>query len=146
MIEHTPDAGSEWPILDFTEPINRGFALSFVKTSSMAEHSSGSPTNVPKRTLKCNISYVIQNDLKNTVSGKIISTNLKKCIITCSVGLQKAQAVPVDSAIIIEVSQQFSLSVFGGKSDALLLVSVAVRLNVNHITVYSLCILRPLQK
>lgn len=44
--EHKPEAGSEWPMLDFTEPINNGLVRPGQNTFSRAFTSSGSPTYV----------------------------------------------------------------------------------------------------
>lgn len=48
-IEHNPDEASEWPMLDFTEPIRSGVSRFLQKNSPMASISSGSPTLVPGR-------------------------------------------------------------------------------------------------
>jgi len=42
--EHSPDAGSECPMLDLTDPIKSGVRLPLQKTCSNAASSSGSPT------------------------------------------------------------------------------------------------------
>lgn len=42
--EHKPEAGSEWPMFDFTEPINKGSVRPGQNTFSRAFTSSGSPT------------------------------------------------------------------------------------------------------
>lgn len=42
--EHKPDAGSEWPMFDFTEPISKGSVRPGQNTFSRAFTSSGSPT------------------------------------------------------------------------------------------------------
>jgi len=43
-IEHRPDAGSECPMLDFTEPISSGELRSLQNTSAIEFTSCGSPT------------------------------------------------------------------------------------------------------
>ena len=43
-IEQSPDAGSEWPIFDLTDPINRGVFRSLQNTSAIEFTSCGSPT------------------------------------------------------------------------------------------------------
>lgn len=43
-MEHNPEAGSEWPMLDFTEPSSNGVVRSLQKKSAMALTSCGSPT------------------------------------------------------------------------------------------------------
>jgi len=42
--EQRPEAGSEWPMFDLTEPINRGEVRSLVKNSAIELTSCGSPT------------------------------------------------------------------------------------------------------
>lgn len=42
--EHKPEAGSEWPIFDLTDPILRGSVRCGQNTASKALTSSGSPT------------------------------------------------------------------------------------------------------
>lgn len=44
LIEHNPEAGSECPIFDLTDPIRRGSFRPLQKILSKALHSSGSPT------------------------------------------------------------------------------------------------------
>jgi hypothetical protein len=46
VMEHSPDAGSECPMLDLTDPIKSGVCLPLQKTSSNAASSSGSPTYI----------------------------------------------------------------------------------------------------
>jgi hypothetical protein len=43
-IEHSPDAGSECPMFDLTDPIKSGVCLPLQKTWSNAASSTGSPT------------------------------------------------------------------------------------------------------
>lgn len=44
VTEHKPDAGSEWPIFDLTDPIGSGSLRPSQNTFSIALTSSGSPT------------------------------------------------------------------------------------------------------
>lgn len=44
VTEQRPEAGSEWPMFDFTEPIFSGVLRPGQKTFSSAFTSSGSPT------------------------------------------------------------------------------------------------------
>jgi len=44
VMAHIPDAGSEWPMLDLTDPIRSGVFLPLQNTWSKAFSSSGSPT------------------------------------------------------------------------------------------------------
>lgn len=43
-MEHRPEAGSECPMLDFTEPSSNGFLRPGQKKSAIAFTSCGSPT------------------------------------------------------------------------------------------------------
>lgn len=56
-MEQSPDAGSECPMLDFTDPSNNGVFRSLQNSSAMAFTSWGSPTYVL-------FTYTIKNTLK----------------------------------------------------------------------------------
>lgn len=43
-MEHSPEAGSEWPMLDLTEPNSNGLLRPGQKKSAIAFTSCGSPT------------------------------------------------------------------------------------------------------
>lgn len=58
-MEQRPDAGSEWPMLDLTEPTSKGLVRPSKNTFSIAKPSAGSPMGVPVK--QCAIFIIIIN-------------------------------------------------------------------------------------